>query len=178
MTILSDMFGSQWPESVILTPTAVYGVDTVAKKIWKCNGESVQVISDFTVQKFLNDNITLKEQETSPIIGIRNVKSHYNAFKKDVMFTFYDDLNTIEDKVWNLCYNEENPGKFVTFYSWVPSYSANIDNIYFSFDRQASKDLACLFDYNHNITIGNGKDYNHIIDKYGNLMQPIKYNNS
>jgi hypothetical protein len=64
MTILSDMFGSQWPESVILTPTAIYGVDTVAKKIWKCNGESVQVISDFTVQKFLNDNITLKEQET------------------------------------------------------------------------------------------------------------------
>jgi len=51
------------------------------------------------------------------------------------MFTFYDDLNTLEEKSWSLCYNEENPGKFVTFYSWIPSYSANIDNIYFSFDR-------------------------------------------
>ena len=178
MTILSDMFGSQWPESVILTPTAIYGVDTVAKKIWKCNGESVQVISDFAVQKFLNDNISLKEQETSPIVGIRNVKTHYNAFKKDVMFTFYDDLNTIEDKVWNLCYNEENPGKFVTFYSWIPSYSANIDNIYFSFDRQASKDLACLFDYNSNIILGNGKDNDHIIDEYGNLTKSLQYTNS
>lgn len=58
----------------------------------------------------------------TPIIGIRNVKTHYNRFKQDVMFTFYDDINTIEEKVWNLCYNEVLQ-KFVTFYSWVPSYS-------------------------------------------------------
>ena len=136
--VLSDMFGSQWSESLIKTPYYVYGMDTVGKKIWRTNGQTFDIISDFRVEKFLIDNISLTEVEKTPIIGIRNVKTHYNAFKSDVMFTFYDDINTIEEKVWNLCYNEVQQ-KFTTFYSWVPSYSANIDNIFFSFDRNTSK---------------------------------------
>lgn len=141
--VLSDMYGTQWSESVVKTPSFIYGVDTVGKKIWRTNGQVFETISDFKVQKFLNDNITLTESEKTPIIGIRNVKSHYNLFKKDVMFTFYDDLNTLEEKVWNLCYNELQQ-RFITFYSWVPSYSENIDNIYFSFDRNTSKEIAKL----------------------------------
>jgi len=81
-------------------------MDTVGKKIWRTNGQTFDIISDFRVEKFLIDNISLTEVEKTPIIGIRNVKTHYNAFKSDVMFTFYDDINTIEEKVWNLCYNE------------------------------------------------------------------------
>ena len=141
--VLSDMFGTQWPESVVKTPYNVYGIDTVGKKIWRTNGQNFEVISDFRVEKFLIDNITLTEAEKQPIIGLRNVKSHYNAFKGDVMFTFYDDINTIEEKVWNLCYNEIQQ-QFTTFYSWVPSYSANIDNIMFSFDRNTSKVITKL----------------------------------
>lgn len=146
--ILSSTFGSQWSESIIKTPYGIYGVDTVAKKIWKISisGGSFQlvVISDFKVQRFLNENITLSEHELEPIIGIRNVKSHYNAFKNDIMFTFYDDINTIEEKAWNLCYNEIL-GRFITFYSWIPSYSENIDNIFFSFGRSTSKNIAKLY---------------------------------
>lgn len=136
--ILSDMFGSQWSESVLKTTNYVYGVDTVAKKIWRTNGQTFELLSDFKCQKFLNDNISITETETTPIIGIRNVKTHYNAFKRDIMFTFYDDVNVLEENVWNLCYNEVL-NSFVTFYSWIPSYSANIDNIFFSFDRDTSK---------------------------------------
>jgi len=43
------MFGSQWKESIIKTPTSVYGVDTVAKKIWRTNGETLECISDFHI---------------------------------------------------------------------------------------------------------------------------------
>lgn len=136
--VISDMFGSQWPESVIKTPFGIYGVDTVGKKIWRTDGNTLELISDFKIQEYLNQNITLTERETTPIIGVRNVKTHYNAFKKDVMFTFYDDTKGFEEKVWNICYNELL-GQFITFYSWVPSYSASIDNIYFSFDRNTSK---------------------------------------
>lgn len=141
--MLSDTFGTQWSESVIKTPYYVYGVDTVGKKIWRTNGQNFEIISDFKVQKFLNDNISLTEKEKTPIIGIRNVKTHYNRFKQDVMFTFYDDINTLEENVWNLCYNEVMQ-KFITFYSWVPSYSENIDNIFFSFDRKTSKAITNL----------------------------------
>ena len=148
--IISDMFGSQWAESVIKVPGRtgdarqyVYGVDTVAKKIWRTDGNVLECISDHKVQEFLNNNITLGERELTPKIGIRNVKTHYNANKRDVMFTFYDNTYGFEEKVWNLCWNELLQ-KFVTFYSWVPSYMENINNIPFSFNRDTSKWIAKL----------------------------------
>lgn len=141
--VISDTFGSQWIDSVIKTPTGIYGVDTVAKKIWKVDNNGIELISDYKVQEFLNNNITFGERELTPIIGIRNVKTHYNAFKHDVMFTFYDDLNGISECVWNLCWNEAL-NKWITFYSWVPSFSENIYNQYFSFDRETSKQIAKL----------------------------------
>ena len=148
--IISDMFGSQWPESVLKVsgrtgdaPQYVYGVDTIAKKIWRTDGNAIECISDFKVQEFLNNNITLGERELTPKVGIRNVKTHYNAFKRDVMFTFYDNTYGFEEKVWNLCWNELLQ-KFVTFYSWVPSYMENINNIPFSFNRETSKWVAKL----------------------------------
>ena len=136
--IISDTFGSQWKDSVIKTPQGVYGVDTVGKKIWRTNGETFECISDFKVQEFLNKNISLTERELDPIIGVRNVKTHYNKFKHDVMFTFYDNLHGFEEKAWNLCYSEVL-SSWITFYSWMPSYSENIYNQYFSFDRNTSK---------------------------------------
>ena len=44
------------------------------------------------LQRFLNDNIDLNliKQET---LGITNVKSHFNNYKGDVMFTFYNNDN-------------------------------------------------------------------------------------
>lgn len=141
--MISDTFGSQWKDSIIKTPQGVYGVDTVGKKIWRTNGENFECLSDFKVQEFLNKNITLTERETDPVIGIRNVKTHYNKFKHDVMFTFYDNLHGFEEKVWNLCYSEIVPA-WTTFYSWVPSYSENIYNQYFSFNRDTSKWISKL----------------------------------
>lgn len=181
--VLSDTFGTQWSESVVKTPYYIYGVDTVGKKIWRTNGQTFEVISDFKIQKFLNDNISLTESEKTPTIGIRNVKTHYNAFKKDVMFTFYDDINTLEENVWNLCYNEIMQ-KFVTFYSWVPSYSENIDNIFFSFDRETSKVLAKLTSNYPLISLQEGsiiKDTLSAIDgkvKLGNLQLNLDIYNS
>ena len=88
---VSSTIGSMWKDSVIQSTTgAVYGVDTVAKKIWVfANG--LQSLSDFKVTKFLNDFIDLSEFDFQEYIGHVNVKSHYNAFKNDIIFTFYRD---------------------------------------------------------------------------------------
>lgn len=159
--IISDIYGSQWRESIIKSPQGyIYGVDTVAKKIWRTDGQTFECISDFKVQEFLNQNISLGERELDPIIGIRNIKTHYNKFKHDVMFTFYDNLYGFEEKVWNLCYNELKQ-KWITFYSWVPSYSENIYNQYFSFDRNTSKWITKLGisnasnDFSDGVTLSN-----------------------
>lgn len=171
--IISDTFGSQWKESVIKTPAGVYGVDTVGKKIWYTNGDQFKTISDFSVQEFLNNNISLTERELEPIIGIRNVKTHYNNFKGDVMFTFYDNLYGFEEKVWNLCWNERIQ-KWVTFYSWVPSYSENIYNQYFSFNRNTSKWIAKLGISKHDNDFSDGVTLTkNIIEPYNGKEQHL-----
>lgn len=140
-TVLSSEFGSQWKDSIIKTLDGkIYGVDTTAKKIWVVNSSSISIISDMVVSEFLNNNIPLSEHQFEEIIGIQNVKTHYNAFKDDIMFTFYvpNKLNKNKEVVWNLCYNNTEK-KFVTFYSWVPLESNNINNEFYSFDRKSSK---------------------------------------
>lgn len=160
LNIISDTYGSQWKDSIIKTPSGVYGVDTVAKKIWRVKEGQIELISDMRVQEFLNQNITLSERELTPIIGVRNVKTFYNAFKHDVMFTFYDNLHGTHEKSWNLCWNEML-GIFTTFYSWIPSELQNIDNIPFSFDRDTVKAIGKLGvsdhanDYSDGVTLSN-----------------------
>ena len=146
--VLSDLYGSTWPDSVVKTPLGVYGIDTIAKKIWFTNGQQVECISDFKVQSFLNKNIDLQEWDLFQKCGYRNVKSHYNAFKGDVMFTFYNG-----ETQWNLCYNERLKA-FQTFYDWMPSYSANIDNIFFTLDLQDTKNIL-----NSEVKLNTGNSY-------------------
>lgn len=170
--VISDTYGSQWRESVIKTPKGVYGVDTVGKKIWFVSNQGqFECISDFTIQEFLNKNISLKERELEPIIGIRNVKTHYNNFKGDVMFTFYDNVYDYEEKAWNICWNERM-NKWITFYSWIPSYSENIYNQYFSFDRNTSKIIAKLGISKH------GNDFSDGITLKTNIIEDSNYYSS
>jgi hypothetical protein len=115
------------------------------------------------VQEFLNQNISLTERELTPIIGVRNVKTVYNAFKHDVMFTFYDNLHGTHERSWNLCWNEIL-GIFTTFYSWIPSEMQNIDNIPFSFNREVVKMIGKLGTSNH------ANDYSDGVTLSNNIM--------
>lgn len=140
VTCISPDYGSIWPESVIRTPNGIYGVDTYAKKIWRYNmQEGFVLISDIKVQRFLNDNIELSELDKYPIIAAKNVKSHYNNYKGDIMFTFYN-----KNRIWNLCFNERLK-IWVTKYSWTPLYSENIDNIFYSLDQNRASLLGILW---------------------------------
>ena len=170
LNIISDTYGSQWKDSVIKTPSGVYGVDTVAKKIWRVKEGQIELISDMRVQEFLNQNISLTERELTPIIGVRNVKTLYNAFKHDIMFTFYDNLQGTSEKAWNLCWNEVL-GIFTTFYSWIPSEMENIDNIPFSFDRDTVKAIGKLGISDHGNDFSDGVTLtNNVLDISSNVL--------
>lgn len=143
MTIVTQDYGSIWQESIIRTPMGVYGVDTYAKKIWRVNMDgSFDLISDGMIQRFLNDNIKLKEKDKYPTIALKNVKTHYNNYKGDVMFTFYNDD---EETEWNICYNERIQ-KWITRYSWIPLYSENVNNIFYSLDKKRASILSYIYD--------------------------------
>lgn len=142
--LLTDSYGSIWKDSVIDAGGVIFGVDSVAKKIWCIANNKFKILSDFKVQKFLIDNLDMSEFTTKPYIGHINIKTHYNAYKSDVIFTYYNDkpekdskgniVQWLPGKTWSLCYNMVLD-KFITFYDWCPVESVNIDNIYFSFDR-------------------------------------------
>lgn len=150
LSVISQDYGSIWPESIIRTPMGVYGVDTYAKKIWRFSqNKGLELISDAKIQRFLNDHIKLREKDKYPIIALKNVKTHYNNYKGDVMFTFY---NESDDEEWNICYNERLD-KWITRYSWIPLYSENVNNIYCSLDKKRAEILAYVYD-NLNTTNG------------------------
>ena len=150
ISLITPDFGSIWPESVIRTPIGIYGVDTTAKKIWRYTDRNgFETISDMKIQRFLNDNIKLNEADKYPIIALKNVKTHYNNYKGDVMFTFY---NFVEGREWNFCYNERLD-KWITRYSWTPLYSENINNVFYSLDKKRAEILAHIYD-NRNCTYG------------------------
>ena len=143
ITLITPDYGSIWPESIIRTPIGIYGVDTYAKKIWRyTDSNGFETISDMKIQRFLNDNIKLNESDKYPIIALKNIKSHYNNYKGDIMFTFY---NFVEGKEWNFCYNERM-SKWITRYSWTPLYSENINNIFYSLDKKRAEILAHIYD--------------------------------
>ena len=146
ITLISPDFGSIWQESIIRTPMGIYGVDTHAKKIWRYSeNKGLECISDMKVQSFLNKFIKFQEADKYPIIAIKNVKTHFNNYKGDVMFTFY---NYAQNTTWNLCYNERMD-KWITRYSWTPLYSENINNIFYSLDQNRSEILAHIYDNQH-----------------------------
>lgn len=139
VSVISPDYGSTWMESLIKTPDAYYGVDTSAKKIWKFNNtEGFQCISDFKIQSFLNDNLNI-DWDDKFFMGATNVRTHYNNFKGDVIFTFYN-----ENDAYSLCYNERMK-MWVSRYSWMPLLSANIDNQFYSFDRSIIEKYTKLY---------------------------------
>ena len=132
-------YGSRWVESIIRTPIGIYGVDTEAKKIWRFSANGFEIISDFKIGEFLNNNIKFDSDEHYPIIGLRNVKAHYDNFKGDVIFTFYDC--TRNNKLdFNVVFNERID-KWITRTSWTPLSSENINNIFITFDKNVAHEI-------------------------------------
>ena len=87
MTMISQDYGSKYPHSVIRTPIGVYGIDTDARKIWRYSDSGFKIISDTWVETYLNDNLFTDIQSSIETVDVR---THYNAFKGDLMFTFYN----------------------------------------------------------------------------------------
>lgn len=162
--VVSDNIGSQYKDSIIKTNTGIYGIDTYQKKIWKFTENGITIISNHCLESFLKNNIL--ESESNTYLGIKNVKTHYNRNKRDVIFTYYDNLNSFEEVAWSLCYNE-NTKTFTTFYSWIPSFSVNLYNNFYTFDRQTSKYISKL-----------GISYTKSNDKNGIVLNDIYLENN
>ena len=150
ISLITSDFGSIWQDSIVKTTIGIYGVDTFAKKIWRYSNEKgLELLSDTKIQSFLNENIKLAELDKYPILGLRNVKTHFNNNKGDVIFTFY---NEGKDTSWSICYNERLD-KWITRYSWIPLFSENIDNQFFTLDKKRAEVLSYIY-YNKNINVG------------------------
>lgn len=129
--VISNTFGSIWHDGIVKTPRFIYGIDTIGKKIWRTNGETIEIISDMKIQKFLNDNLSLKVTDKETDIIFHLVKAHYNAFKQDIIFVFRYGVEK-----WVICWNEIS-NSWVTRYTWFPEFSENINNIFYTFANKA-----------------------------------------
>jgi hypothetical protein len=72
------------------------------------------------------------ELDKSEKIGDLFVNTHYNAFKQDVIFTYKKG-----DDYWSFCWNEI-VNKWITRYTWIPEFSENINNLFYTFAKEDS----------------------------------------
>ena len=132
MSIVSQDYGSQYEHSVIRTPLGIYGIDVDAKKIWRfTDKQGFETISDMKVETFLEDSLRSLYNIELPDIDVR---THYNAFKGDIIFTWYDKKSSTLDKdkhQKSICFNERQ-SLWTTQYDWVPIVSENINGDFYT----------------------------------------------
>lgn len=132
MSIVSQDYGSKYADSVIRTPLGIYGIDVDAKKIWRfTDKQGFETISDMKIESFLNHNL----RESYDInVSKCDVRTHYNSFKGDVIFTwYYTDLNEKREE-YSICYNERQ-SVWTTRYDWVPIVSENKNGEFYSLQK-------------------------------------------
>lgn len=99
MSIVSQDYGSKHADSIVRTPIGIYGVDADAKKIWRFSDkQGFETLSDMKIESFLNQYLS-----SDYVVRIRycDIRTHYNSFKGDVIFTWYNDT-----KQYAICFNE------------------------------------------------------------------------
>ena len=89
MQIISPDYGSKYEHSVVRTPIGVYGIDTDARKIWRVGPNGFETLSDMKIESYLNDEMGTNKSVDLPLFDVR---THYNATKGDLMFTFFKKL--------------------------------------------------------------------------------------
>ena len=90
MQMISQDFGSKYEHSVIRTPIGVYGIDTDARKVWRVSTQKgFETLSDMKIESYLNDELGTNASIDLPLVDVR---THYNATKGDIMFTFFKKL--------------------------------------------------------------------------------------
>ena len=130
MTIISQDYGSKYEHSVIRTPIGIYGIDVDAKKVWRFSDkQGFETISDMKIETYLKDY--LKPLQTK--MGIKDIRTHYNAKKGDLMFT-WDDKET--NSLYSICFNERQ-NIWTTKYNWKPVVSDNINDSFYSLNSEA-----------------------------------------
>lgn len=150
-TFITTSYGSQFINSVIKTSAGIYGVDVVAKQIWRFSSSSFEVISNQIIDSFLAKNIDIIG--TTPTLGISDCKAIYNDQKQDVMFTFYNaKSNLVDETSWNICYNEIT-NSWQTFYSWIPIHGDNLNKHFLTFDREVVRNYINNLTSNSYVTL-------------------------
>ena len=71
-------------------------------------------------------------------MGLKDIRTHYNGKKGDLMFTWDDKEN---NKLYSICYNERQ-NLWTTRYDWKPVVSENINDEFYSLNTSAIWDHA------------------------------------
>ena len=141
ITIISQDYGSKYEHSVVRTPIGIYGIDADAKKIWRFSDkQGFETISDMKIETYLKDYLNPLQVQ----MGIKDIRTHYNAKKGDLMFT-WDNKNT--NDIYSICYNERQ-NVWTTRYDWKPVVSENINDEFYSLNSNSIWDHAEDVGYN------------------------------
>ena len=146
ITIVSQDYGSKYEHSVIRTPIGIYGIDVDARKVWRFSDkQGFQTISDMKVETYLKD--WLENQKRVVKMGISDIRTHYNAKKGDLIFTWYDNR-----QLCSICFNERQ-NLWTTRYDWCPIVSENINDGFYSLNKKYNESEGNCYIWDHRFDV-------------------------
>ena len=146
MTIVSQDYGSKYEHSVIRTPIGIYGIDVDARKVWRFSDkQGFQTISDMKVETYLKD--WLENQKRAVKMGVSDIRTHYNAKKGDLIFTWYDS-----EQLCSICFNERQ-NLWTTRYDWCPIVSENINDEFYSLNKKYNEPRGNCYIWDHKFDV-------------------------
>lgn len=156
ISVISHKYGSRWKSSIISTPNGIYGVDTDNKVIWRYNQRTgFVIISDLKIKSYLNSKMSIGLDTFKVLNGIKQIRTHYNSDKNDVLFTFcLKKQDNGQEITWNLCYNERID-TFICRYTWIPLLSETVDNTFYSFNLNDSALKDAYYEWKDNKNLKN-----------------------
>lgn len=128
--ILSDRFGCGFEQCVVQGTTALYGVDFLHKKIWRTDGKSFEVISDFKVHDILErilPNIEFNDLLSHTVAPF--ACSHFDKVTGDILFSFMDPKTNLSESI---VFNEIS-SLWISRTSLAPYLSVNLKEKFISF---------------------------------------------
>ncbi len=137
--IVSFDYGSRYQWSIVQTKNTVYGVDVEKSKIWRLEGDRINLLSDFKVQSLLRSIIDVYRNNTS-CINTLDVRGHYNQYKGDVSWTFYAPNtvteeccnNSVKSNSFTITFNEDL-NQWSTLHSWMSPMSFSVYDKFYTF---------------------------------------------
>jgi len=127
--VISDIYGSTNPESIVRTENTIAGVDYNNNAVWLYEGDKLNVVSEFAIKTILERF----KKEINNSMGIPKIYSSYNTVKHTLIVTYVSENPSTKKQtdVGTVVYNTVD-GKWVSRMEEGTKFAMSLGSVTYS----------------------------------------------